>query len=135
MYRRHEEMPVFEQRHATVQARHFNRARIGCQRLGKALRLPIPGLRHLDLLIQPDAWIIVDRMLNDVPVAAWCGFEDDGRDALHAPVPCTLKSFHVHAEVILDRVLAAMETLLGESLLAGLPPEDDRVVRFPDARE
>ncbi len=132
MYRRHDEVPAYECRRAEVDARQFNRARIALNRLGKILRLPIPGLRHLDLLIQADAWIVVDRVLNDVPVVAWCAFEDDGRDALHAPVPCTLKSFHAHADEILERVLAAMETLLGESLLADLPADDSRVLRFPD---
>lgn len=116
MYTRYREVPVFQYCDSELGATHFNHVQIAFKRLGEGIRLTIPGLKHLDLILQKDAWIIVDRVLNDVPVVAWTDFETHHRTNLHEPIRCRLRFYHAHASLILERTLEAMELLLGEKL-------------------
>ncbi len=116
MYRRHDEVPVYEYRDGVIEAVHYNTVQTAFKRLGEEVRLAIPGLKTLELVLQRDAWIVVDRALNDVPVAAWTNFDNERRDALHTPIHCQLRLYHANAGIIIKRVLEAMELLLGERL-------------------
>lgn len=116
MYIRHDEVPVFEYRDGVIDAVHYNTVQTAFKRLGEEIRLRIPRLKTLDLILQRDAWIIVDRAFNDVPIAAWTNFDIERRDALHTPVHCQLRLFHANAGILIKRVLEAMELLLGEQL-------------------
>jgi hypothetical protein len=119
MYSRLEDVPVYESFSTTVKAIHFNHVQRALNKLGDSIRLSIPRMRHLDLILEKQAWIIVDRVLNDVPIAAWTDFKTSSRDNVHQPISCTQKLFHVHAHLILDRSLEAMELMLGELLPEG----------------
>jgi hypothetical protein len=116
MYTRHDEVPVYEYRDGMVDAHYYNRVQTAFKRLGREIRLAIPGLKTLELILQPDAWIVVDSALNDVPIVAWTNFDSARREALHAPLHCQIRLFHAHGGVIKKRVLEAMELLLGERL-------------------
>ena len=116
MYQRHEETPVYQRIDAAVDAEHFNRARRAYGRLGRELRLELPGLRTLDLILQHDAWVVVDRRLNDLPVIAWSHFETEGREALHLPIRCRIRLYHANGAMLMKRVLRAMEQLLTQRL-------------------
>lgn len=129
MYTRHDEVPVFEYRDGVLDAIYYNHVQIALNRLGESLRLSIPRLKTLDLILQRDAWIIVDRAFNDVPIAAWTNFDLARREGLHSPVHCQIRLFHANGGMILRRVLEAMEMLLGEELEG----DDDShaVIDFP----
>lgn len=129
MYTRHDEVPVYAYRDGVLDALYYNHVQVALNRLGGSLRMSIPGLKTLDLILQRDAWIIVDRAFNDVPIAAWTNFDTQRRSALHAPVHCQIRLFHAHAGVILKRVLEAMELLLGEQLDEG--NGSHHVIDFP----
>ena len=131
MYTRHDEVPVFQYRQGEVDAVHYNLVQVALKRLDGEIRLAIPRLKHLDLILQKDAWIIVDRVLNDVPVAAWTDFEVAGRDNVHKPIKCRIRTYHTAAHMILERTLEAMDLLLGEQLseLAG-GDEDATVIEL-----
>jgi hypothetical protein len=138
MYKRLDDMPVYEHRDSSVDANYYNHVTVALKRLGEEIRFPIPKLRHLDLILQQDAWIIVDRALNDVPVAAWTKFLTANRDNLHKAVKCDLNLYHANADLILNRTLEAMELLLGEELAEYLPDDKSSIVEFqawrnPDA--
>lgn len=128
-YTRHDELPVYEHRRATLAAEHYNTVRTAFRRLGAPLRLALPGLKHLDLILQEDAWIVVDRVHNDMVVLAWCEFDVDGREDLCAPVPCRIRLFHAHGGLILKRVLALMDDLLRKALA---PDGAAQVIALPD---
>lgn len=130
MYDRLDEVPVFDRRHVKLSATHFNHVKIALKRLGNEIRLAIPKLKHLDLILQKEAWIIVDRVLNDVPIAAWTEFQIEHRDNIHEDINCLLKLYHMNAELILDRTLEAMEMLLSEELADMLPDELSDVIEF-----
>lgn len=118
MYSRHDEVPVFEYRESRLEAAHFNRVQLALKRLGEGLRLEIPGLKTLDLILQRDAWIVVDRAFNDIPVAAWTDFERERPDDLNAPVHCRIRLYHANAGVVLSQVLAEMRRKVAEWLEA-----------------
>ena len=129
MYTRHDEVPVYEYRDGVIDAIYYNHVQLALKRLGESLRMSIPRLKTLDLILQRDAWVIVDRAFNDVPVAAWTNFDTERRDALHSPVHCQIRLYHTNGGIILKRVLEAMEMLLGEQLGDG--EGDHRVIDFP----
>lgn len=130
MYTRHNEVPLFSRRQGQLDALYFNHVLVALRRRGPSIRFAIPRLKHLDLILQKDAWIIVDRVLNDVPVAAWTDFETEGRASLHEPIKCEIRTYHAMASGILKRTLEAMELLLGEELADDLPDEKSDVVAF-----
>lgn len=130
MYDRLDDVPIYDRRQAKVSATHYNHVKLALKRLGNEVRLVIPRLKHLDLILQDNAWIIVDHVLNDIPIAAWTDFQIKNRDNLHEDVHCQLKLYHMNADLILDRTLEAMELLLGEELSDMLPDELSDVLKF-----
>lgn len=116
MYKRLDDVPVFESYPTEVSALHFNHVQYALNHLGDSIRLQIPKMKHLDLILEKKAWIIVDRVLNDVPIAAWTDFETVHRENLHEPIRCRQKLYHQHAPLILNHTIEAMELLLGEQL-------------------
>lgn len=116
IYTRHNEVPKLASRKGKVNANHYNHVQTALIRLGSQIRFKIPKLKHLDLILQKDAWIVVDRVLNDVPILAWTEFQTEHRDALHEPIECEIRFFHYAASAILNRTLEAMELMLGEEL-------------------
>ena len=119
MYSRLDNVPVYESYPTEVNATHFNHVQRAINKLGDSIRLSIPRMKHLDLILEKQAWIIVDRVLNDVPIAAWTDFQTANRDNIHQPIRCTQKLYHAHAHLILDRSLEAMEMMLGELMPDG----------------
>jgi hypothetical protein len=130
MYNRLDDVPVYQHRDGKLEANYYNHVQTALKHLGEEIRLPIPRLKHLDLILQKDAWIIVDRVLNDVPIVAWTDFEVKHRDNLHEPILCKIKHYHANAIMIMNRTLEAMELLLGEQLADMLPDEKSDVIPF-----
>ncbi|MDH5409347.1 MAG: hypothetical protein OEY00_12115 [Gammaproteobacteria bacterium] len=111
-----EDLPTFETRRSTVQAHHYNLVQVAFKRLGSPLRFDLPKLRTLDLHLENGAWIVVDKSLNDIPVMAWVDFDTTGRSNLHEKIDCTLKIYHSHAGILIDKIMEAMTLLIGEKL-------------------
>jgi len=97
--------------------------------MGPELSLPLPGLRDFKVIIQADAWIVADGAQGDIPVLAWCEFVPDAEGPLHRPVQCQLRLFHAHSDLLIERILDAIELLLGE-LLGDLGDQAGEVVPF-----
>lgn len=83
-------MPRLSTRQGKVNATYYNHVQTALKRINAEIRLQIPRLKHLDLILQKDAWIVVDKVLNDVPIVAWTNFQVDHRDSLHEPVKCEI---------------------------------------------
>ena len=130
LYTRHNEVPQLGAKPGKVDALHYNHVQTALKHLRNQIRLKIPRLKHLDLILQKDAWIIIDRVLNDVPIAAWTNFETENRHSLHEPIQCEIRLFHYAATMVLDRTLEAMELMLGELLEEELPDEKSSVLPF-----
>ncbi|MCW9025333.1 MAG: DUF3352 domain-containing protein [Gammaproteobacteria bacterium] len=129
-YTRHDEVPQLASRKGKVKALYYNHVLTALKQLGPQIRLKIPRLKHLDLILQKDAWIVVDTVLNDIPVVAWTHFQTEGRNNLHEPIECEIRFFHFAASMILNRTLEAMELMLGEQLEELLPDENSTILPF-----
>lgn len=130
LYTRHDEVPQLASRKGKVKALYYNHVQTALKQLGPQIRLKIPKLKHLDLIIQKEAWIVVDTVLNDIPVVAWTSFATEGRDTLHEPIQCEIRFFHFAASMILNRTLEAMELMLGEELADMLPEDSSKILPF-----
>lgn len=132
MSSRLDDVPVYQQRPVKLAAADFNRVQIALKRLGEPLRIPLVGLRTLELVLEKDAWIVIDNGLNEVPVLAWTDFQVAARSSLHEGIPAVLKIYHAHAMVILNKVTAQMQSALQERIekLAG-DDSGEKVVPLP----
>ena len=127
-YTRHNEVQFLDSHQDTIEAKYFNIAQTALKRSKDPIRFKIPGLKHLDLLIQPDAWIIVDRVLYDMPIVAWSGFKTEGRNNLHEPVACEVRLYHFAARMVLNTTLNAMQEMLGQTLKELATGDSDKKV-------
>jgi hypothetical protein len=130
MYSRLDDVPVYARRQGSINANYYNHVQVALKRLGDEIRLRIPKLKHLDLILQKNAWIVVDRVLNDVPVVAWTDFEVLHRESLHEPIACQIKYYHANAALIMRRTLQTMDTIINEELAAMRPDEESGVIEF-----
>lgn len=80
------------------------------------IRLKLLDLKTIDLVVQREAWVAVDRACNDLPVLAWTDFEGLRHRALHEPVLCELRYFHGLAGMVVKRLLDLLESRLRERL-------------------
>jgi hypothetical protein len=115
MAHRLEDVPVYAQRPDAIEAAHYNLWRRARQRYGHPLRLELPGLSGLELILDDEAWVVVDARQFDLPVLAWVEFQDHDR-ALHTPVPCTLNYYHYAASRLRGKVLDIVQRALDEKL-------------------
>ena len=129
-YNRHNEVQPMKSTSSNVNAVYYNHVQTGLKRLNNSLRYEIPTLKHLDLILHEDAWIVVDTMLNDMPILAWTNFKVEHRETLHEPIKCEIKFFHYAAEMIMDKTLEAMELLLGEELDNELSEDSSDIIPF-----
>ena len=104
------EIPTLKSLPGTVTAARFNRVRLALNRLENPLRIELTGLRSMDFILEDQVWAIVDRNLNDIPVVAWTDFEP--RASLHLPIHCTMRIYHLHADVIIDQALQKLDDIL-----------------------
>ncbi|WP_303901705.1 hypothetical protein [Thiohalomonas denitrificans] len=114
MYTRHEEVPALTSRAGKVDGADYNLVHRALSRDGPSIRLALPGLKTLEMILQHDAWIVVDVAFNDIPVLAWTDFEAKGRSTLHESVPCRVRLYHGHASMVLRRALQIVRDELSE---------------------
>ena len=110
------DIPVYEKRPGEISASIYNNIRLGKIRLKQNLHLELEGLRSLEFILEDDAWIVVDRNLNELPVMAWTDFQIKGRDNLHLPIKCTILYYHAHAEKLEKQILDAACNYISELL-------------------
>lgn len=130
LYTRHNEMPSLASQPGKMNALYYNHVQTALKKLNNQIRLTIPTLKHLDLIVQNDAWIVIDRVLNDMPVVAWTEFQTEHRETLHEPIECEIRFFHYAASIILNKTLEAMELMLGEVLEEELPEDKSDILPF-----
>ena len=117
-----DDIPVYELIESSVTASNYNLVQIALKRLGgrlgEPIGIPLTGLRRLELILDREDWIVVDHDMNDIPILAWTDFQVGGRSTLHESIPCNLKTYHMHAKVILERVTEFMEKDLASRIAA-----------------
>lgn len=94
------------------------------------LRLPLPDLAKLELIVQPNDWIVVDPSLSDIPVVAWMGLKRAPLQGIHESVQCELCYYHGAA----GKVAAKVPSLLVDALrdpVEKVSDEGQTVIPFP----
>jgi len=116
MGKRLADMPVMAQRLDAIEAQYYNIWRRARTRWGAPMRLNLPGLKEIDLILDDQFWVCVDRVKYDAPVLAWVELEDQDRNSLHLPIACKLNYYHFVASAVRAKSLILMEEILRERL-------------------
>lgn len=117
----------------TLSAAQYNQIRIGILRLGTPLYLPLDEFPGLAGALDPRVWIVFDENAGGRPVLAWLGFQRPAGAALHLPITCELRAYHMHAGLIMGRALDALERAVEQRLSAswGVEPERPPQLKCP----
>ncbi|RMG34472.1 MAG: hypothetical protein D6720_09210 [Gammaproteobacteria bacterium] len=116
-------IPIFAARRDQVPARLYNLWRRALMRMGRDIHLRLHGLKEMELILERDAWVVVDHNRNKVPVLAWVDFQVPPVRTLHEPIPCTLNHYHFMASGLRARVLELLEEALEQEFRRNrLPP-------------
>ncbi len=110
-------MPVLAIRPDEIDARLYNMWRRLRLRTGPHVEFPLHGLSGMRLILEDDAWCVVDETRHDVPVLAWTDFAAlKSRQSLHEPIACRLNHFHYMATSLRGPTLDRLEGLLASRL-------------------
>ncbi len=111
-------LPVYQTFADAVDIDLYRKVRLKVLRRGRPFMIDLPGLRDLRLVLEKDAWICIDTLLDDLPVMAWTGFEKASVFDRSGSIPCELNYYHSQAAVIVDSILHSLSRemdLLSES--------------------
>lgn len=103
-----------------IEAETYNTVRLALRRLGTPLVIQPRGLRAVEMLLEPQRWVCVDDLGNGLPLLEWTEFAVTDR-ALHEPVACRLRLYHVHAGLLLSAVLDNTCLVLAQRLREWMP--------------
>lgn len=100
-----------------IEAGCYNHVRLALSRIENPHRVSLPDHRNLDMILDDARWLCVDSARDDMPVLAWMEFDTREHSlALHAPVPCKLHLYHMHAGLVMGSVLESLDAALTEEL-------------------
>ena len=101
----------------TIEATCYNHVRLALRRLGNPLRVELPDHRGLEIILNSHHWLCVDSIKDDQPIMAWLDFDTRNLNrALHEPVSCKLRLYHMHAGLVMGSALDALDQSLAEKL-------------------
>ena len=101
----------------TIEAICYNHVRLALSRLGNPLRVELPEHRGLEVILNTQHWLCVDSNHDDQPIMAWLNFDTRSHNqALHEPVPCQLRLYHMHAGLVMGSALDALDQSLAGKL-------------------
>ncbi|MEA2079820.1 MAG: hypothetical protein U9P00_08185, partial [Pseudomonadota bacterium] len=91
---------------------------LALRRLGNPLRVDLPDHRGLEVILNDHHWLCVDSIKDDQPIMAWLDFDTRSHNqALHEPVPCQLRLYHMHAGLVMGSALDALDQSLTGKLV------------------
>jgi len=131
MSTRIENVPKLRTVPASINAELYNIALLATLRLEAPLRIRLPGLRTIDVVINRNAWICLDRTMYDLPALAWTHINQKGRNALHTPVDCELHYYHIHANISAHKVLTSLYGALEEVLGNAASSQPGKIIVLP----
>ena len=117
-----------------VEAERYNLIRLALLRFGGPLRFPLVGLRNLDIMLDRESWVCVDRSALDLPVAAWNRFEDQSRSDLQADVRCELRHYQINTDILLPYLWMTLESILRDRIAFDTPAALASVIPLPSGR-
>lgn len=102
-------LPVYQNVSEEVDVELYRNVRLLLSRRGgHPVHIDLPGLRDLRLVLERDAWICVDTLLDDLPVMAWTHFDKGAVFGDAEGIRCSLIYYHSQAAVIIDSILHSL---------------------------
>ena len=105
-------LPEYQNVSDKVDLELYRNVRLLLSRRGNAAQIELPGLRDLRLILERDAWICVDSLLDDLPVMAWTHFDKGAVFGQGGSISCSLIYYHSQAAVIIDSILHSLRRQL-----------------------
>ncbi len=102
--------------HKVILAEDYNRVRLALRRIGNPLQIELTSMKCLDVILTNQYWLCVDTCMDDGPIMAWTDFEPTEHSAIHTPVNCMLRLYHMHAGLVMGEVLEAIGSTLHHKL-------------------
>jgi hypothetical protein len=99
-----------------LEAALYNHARLALLRNGSPLELELEKL-GIDMVLEKSYWVGYHYMQLSLPLIAWESF-DHLRNALDAPVGCTMHLYHHHSWLQMPKILSALDEELRLRLAA-----------------
>lgn len=91
----------------TLDATLYNHVRLALLRIGNPLELELEQL-GIDMVLENACWVGYNCHQVSLPLIAWDGF-DTHRNALDAPVACTMHLYHNHSWLQMPKILLALD--------------------------
>ncbi len=108
-------LPTYSSITTYVDATYFNTIRRALLKTNNTLRIPILELEQVDIIIDHDSWVCINRH-NNMPLVAWVDFHIGRRADLHSPIECTKNYYHFGAARIARNALALAVSHLNETM-------------------
>jgi hypothetical protein len=106
--------PILRVMQKTISADYYNKTRIALSREKLPWQLDIEQIRCLQCVLDEKAWVCFDESQNNYPILAWTDFHIAQRESLDSPVLCELRLYHIHAGLIMGKVLDAIVQAVDE---------------------
>lgn len=90
-----------------LDAELYNHARLALLRIGCPLELELDK-QGIDMVLEHTCWVGYHFMQTSLPLIAWDDF-DHNRNALDAPVSCTMHLYHQHSWLRMPKILLALD--------------------------
>ena len=102
--------------HKVITAEDYNRVRLALRRISNPLQFELTSMKCLEIILTDQYWLCIDNCADDRPIMAWTDFQLSDRSALHTPVSCRLRLYHVHAGLVMGEVLEVLGHILSDKL-------------------
>lgn len=131
MSTRIENVPKLRTTPSSIDAKLYNLVRLTLIRADTPLRLRLPGLRTIDVVLNKNTWVCLDRAMYDLPALAWTNINEERRQGLHEAVDCQLHYYHIHANISASKVLDSLVMVLEEIVAKSIPASSGELIRLP----
>lgn len=100
-------IPAMRSMPCTLEAALYNQARLALLRIADPLEIELEKL-GIDMVLEKTCWVGYHCQQISLPLISWDGF-DQSRNALDAPVACTMHLYHQHSWLRMPQILLALE--------------------------
>jgi len=125
-----ENVPKLKTVLASIEAPLYNIARLATIKFETPLRLQLPGHKTIDVILNRNTWVCIDRAMYDLPALAWTHLNHENRQALHTPVESELHYYHIHVNISADNVLESLQAALQLLLANSEPNQPGEVIKL-----
>jgi len=101
----------------TIEASCYNHVRLALNRISDPCRIDLDEHLGLSVILNKDFWLCIDSVHHNQPIMAWLDFDTRKHNlALHLPVHCQLRLYHMQAGLIMGSALDALDRELARQL-------------------